>query len=418
MTAHANPFDVNAFDSQRVMWDNFSPSSLGLSDGFGVPSQQKVGFGGSGNFSQTSGSTMNFNPVGTAYAADAAPGSLGTGQAPATQAPNTNYPVSNPVSTGGSSGGMSQDQKNSAFQAAGLGQIAPVGWQPTSGPSQDDINNAINDMYNSTNDYLDQAENAVESDYPTTQQTINDQYTTGQGQLDVNNTANVGQFGLQSDQASHLNENALAQARQAYSDALTGYQQRFGGSSSAGEALSAYANKSAQQSMGGINQNYQTTNQQINKAQTDTANQYQQSSAALVAQKNASLNQAQQDFTNKLLQISQSRAQNEQAKGQARLQALQDLRNQVNQISMQNTQFQQTLEAQQNYSNLQLQNYEAMAGTGSTAATNSLNNFNTYAYQPVTMPGAAASSTAVAQTPTGSINTSGKTYDYTTGTWK
>jgi hypothetical protein len=136
------------------------------------------------------------------------------------------------------------------------------------------------------------------------------------------------------------------------------------------------ANVAQQQQMGQTNRNYQDTATTIAMAKDNADKQYQQSSAALVTQKNQSLNQAQQDFTNKLLQISQSRAQNEQAKGQARLQALQDLRNSVNQINLQNTQFQQTLEAQKQASDLQLQNYQATGGASITASNNAVSGFN------------------------------------------
>lgn len=250
-------------------------------------------------------------------------------------------------------GGVTPDGSYSAGYHGSSGQT---------GPTQDEINAQINDTYNSSNNYLNQAEQQVNKDYPTVQQDIGGQYDASKGQLDVSHTSNINQFNQQTDQADYGHETALASARRLYSELRQGYQQRFGGSTSAGDAANQYASVEQQRQEGQQNHGYQDTLTTINNHKTDTENQYQQGVQGLLQQKSAALNQANRDFQNKLLTISQSRAMNEQAKGQAKLQVLQDLRNQVFAINQQNTQFQQTLEAQKQQSQLQLQNYQALSG--------------------------------------------------------
>jgi hypothetical protein len=292
----------------------------------------------------------------------------GTGQAAPYQAPLGTSTYNPPPSSGGSN--PSNFQGNVGTIVNGM-RWNGNGWDPSgpgSGPSQDEINKQISETYDASNNYLNQAEDQVNKDYPTVQQDINGQYDTSKGQLDTSNTSNINQFNQFTDQANYGHETALAAARRLYSELRQGYQQRFGGSTSAGDAANQLANVEQQRQEGQQNRGYQDTLTTLNNKKIDTDNQYQQGLQALMTQKNQALNQANRDFQNKLLQISQSRAANEQAKGQAKLQALQDLRNQVFQISQQNTQFQQALEAQRQASQLQLQNYQAMAGGNVGAA--------------------------------------------------
>jgi len=323
---------------------------------------------------------------------------------------------------GGSSGGTTQDQRLSAWRAAGNTGDVPVGWNPpsSSGPDQSAIDQAITDTYNSSNSYLDQAQNQLQSDFPTIQSDINNQYGVDKGQLDTSHNASTAQFGQQQQQTDYAHESALAAARRLYSELRQGYQQRFGGSSSAGDAANQIANVEQQRQMGQQNQGYQQTNNQINMQKNNVDAQYQQGLQTLLTQRDASLNQANRDFQSKLLQISQNRAANEQAKGQAKLQALQDLRNQIFSINQQNTQFQQTLEAQRQQSALQLQNYQALAGTGVGAGYNAYNSYgnNSAIMNPTSNLQAGGYTTSQPLNLTGAIQQGGLKWDPTTQTFK
>ena len=404
-----NPFTGNSFDNQRVMWDFLGTGNPSSSASFANPIA-----------SQSFGTMYNLVPQ--AYAASGGPQS----STPSTQAgvptPTPPSPTAPGVGTAQApqlNQQQQQQQQTGSYQQqwqdAGHAGTAPAGYHGEGGGQstsdiQNQINQQINDTYNANNDFINQQEAQVNANYPTVQADITGQYNSAAGQLGTTNAADLQTYGTQADQASHLNENALAQARQAYSDALTGYQQKFGGASSAGEALSAYANRSAQQQMGGINTNYQNTTQQINNSKTNTTNQYNQNMLAIQTSRDASLNQANRDFQNSLLQIGNSRVQNEQAKGQQRLQALQDLRNTINAANVQANQNAFTLQAQANYSGLQLQNYQAMSGQNNSAASASLNNFNNYAYNPTASYSQVQSTPQSSQPLTGSIQSSQPNY--------
>src|SRR6185312_9870473 len=241
-------------------------------------------------------------------------------------------PTSSPSNNGGYSGGGAPTSPGQNVNQVQNGyRWDGSAWQPpanASGPSQDDINKAIDDTYNASNQYLDQAQSQLQSDYPTTQQNINDQFNNDQSTLQTGYNQNLTAFGQQADQAAYNNENALAQARRLYSEVNQGYQQRFGGSTSAGQAAGEIANVAQQQQEGQDQRAYQQASTAINTQRTNTEQNFANSQQGLLVAKNQALQQAQQDFQAKLLQITQNRAANEQAKGQAKLQALQDLRNQ------------------------------------------------------------------------------------------
>lgn len=256
-----------------------------------------------------------------------------------------------PTPTGGGGGGNSQG-----------GGITPdgtysAGYHGSSAPNNDEINRQISDTFNSSNDYLNQAEGQVRADYPTVQNDINSQFGVNTAQLNTGHQANVNTLNQTQDKTDYAHESALAAARRLYSELRQGYQQRFGGSSSAGEAANEYANVEQQRQMGQTNRGYQEAGVQIGNSRLNEGKEHENSLQALTVQKDTALNQANRDFQNKLLQISQNRAANEQAKGQAKLQALQDLRNQVFQINQQTTQFAQSLEAQRAGGQLALGNF-------------------------------------------------------------
>lgn len=318
------------------------------------PNNSAVALGGKPNPLQTN-STYPINGPGTqpvpTYIApgQTAPGRMTNTTPTGTPTPNPTYspPRNNP---------------NPPSGAPGPGQNGYV--NPNTIPGTQEYNDNINSIFNASNDYLNQAEKQVRSDFPTVQADVNSQYGTNKGQLDVSRNTNQRDFTQQQDKTDYAHETALAAARRLYSELRTGYQQRFGGSTSAGDAANQYANVEQQRQMGQQNRSYQDTSQTINNNRQKVEEQYQSTLQALASQRDAALNQANRDFQNKLLQISQNRVANEQAKGQAKLQALSELRNQAFQIQQQQVQFQQALEAQRQAAHLQMSQYNTVSGAG------------------------------------------------------
>lgn len=276
---------------------------------------------------------------------------------------------------------MSPQLDQSAFKDAYTGQPivnggqptpkpAPVATQPTqSMPTIDDITKQINDAYNGTFNYLNQAEQTLrnqlpgvlqeaQTNYDTNANLAGNQFNQANTQLNQNTTTIQQQY-----------ESALAAARRLYNQLQTGYQQRFGGSSSAGGAASEIASEEQQRQQGQLMQNRINSLSQIDTQRQTVQQNYNQTLMQLNQQKQAAINQANRDFQNQLLQINQARGQAEDAKANARLQALQQLRDQVFSINQQNSQAQQALTYQAQQAQAQLDQYKAILAASQNAAS-------------------------------------------------
>ena len=278
------------------------------------------------------------------------------------------------TSTGQYSGGSSSGGAPSG-QTPG-GGITPDGSYSAGyhgAPSQEEINRQIDEAYNSSYDYLNQAESAVRADHPNVLSEAQKNYDVNAQLLGSSKTSGLNQLGEQGLQASQTNETAQAKARRLYNELRTGYQQRFGGASSAGQAATEISGVEQQRQQGQLNQQYAQTVRQIDLQKADIGQKYNDGILQLEQQKQVAINQANRDFQQKLLEIANNRAQIGAAKAQAKLQALQELRNQVFQINQQTVQFKQTLAAQVAQANGQLTQYaqQVLGATqaGKTAVT-------------------------------------------------
>ena len=244
------------------------------------------------------------------------------------------------------------------------------------GGQEAENNRLIDEAYGASGNYLNQAEGALRSDYPTVLNDIEGQYGLGVNQATSGKSATLNTIGEQQTMAEQRNGNVMADARRLYDELRRGYTQRFGGSSSAGQAASEISAVEQQRQQGKIQQDFGNTMRQVEQARTQVESKFQEQLAQLKQTKDTAVNEANRDFQNKLLQISQSRAENEQAKAQARLSALQDLRNKVYQINLQNLQFQQTLQAQKQQADTGLASYSQTLGGYGQDATSSVGGFN------------------------------------------
>jgi len=236
--------------------------------------------------------------------------------------------------------------------------------------------NQINDLYNGSFDYLNQAENALRADLPNVLGEAQKNYDTNASILGNQRTSALNQFGLQENQAGTQNQNALSDARRLYSELQTGYQQRFGGASSAGQAAYELAGREQQRQQGQLGQQYNQTLQQIQTQRADVESKYNDGLLQLEQQKQGAINQANRDFQQKLLDINNNRAQIGAAKAQARLGALQELRNQVFAINQQNAQFQSTLDQQRQQATASLAQVGGQINQGVAGGQTAVNNYN------------------------------------------
>lgn len=286
---------------------------------------------------------------------------------------------SNPVGVAGTSGQLSPQVYAAAN--APLGGGSSGGGQQAPAPQDQgfDLMSEINNIYNPAYSYLNEAESALRNQFPSVLQEAQSNYDTNAALLGNQRTSGLGQLDLQGNQASQQNENALAAARRLYNDLRTGYQQRFGGSSSAGQAAFELAGVEQQRQQGQQGQAYQQTLAQIAQQRQSVEDNYKSGLLQLEQQKQVAVNQANRDFQQKLLDITNNRTMLDQAKAQARLSALQELRNQVYTINQQTQQFSQTLEQQRQQAAQQLQTSGNQISAATGASGQATNQFLTRA---------------------------------------
>lgn len=202
-------------------------------------------------------------------------------------------------------------------------------------PSIDQFTQAINDAFDSSMGYLNQAESTIRGQQGGVESGINDLYNSSKGTVDTQFNASTRDIATSEAQGGQRQQDALSSARQLYNELVQGGRQRFGGSSSAGEAYQALSGRELQKNTQGIQTNYENFMGQITNAKTTLQEKYSNALQTLETQKNSMMQQARRDFEDKLLQITQQKAQAGINKADAKLSALQDLRNQVFQINQQ-----------------------------------------------------------------------------------
>ncbi|MCK9355143.1 MAG: hypothetical protein M0P59_13445 [Gallionella sp.] len=235
-------------------------------------------------------------------------------------------------------------------------------------------NRLRDEAYNQSNDYLNQAGGYAQS-------ALDAARSSAQGNFDVN-AATLGGYkqsakdtlNQQQSKGTTAYENALADARRTFQEQQMGAQQRFGGSSSAGQAMSEIQGREQARQFGQTNRQYTDLTNQINTQHASVERDFNTQMMQLKQSRDQAIQGATQDFQNKLMQISQNRAQLSQDKANASLAALQNLRNQIFTINQQNTQFEQQLALMKQQAQLNLGNYNTAATGYGTQAANAVGN--------------------------------------------
>jgi hypothetical protein len=293
--------------------------------------------------------------------------------------PGVQYPTPQPTQT---TGGGTKTQPQQTSNGLTLRQQMEKGLIPWddnklnaggsgSGPSQPDLE-AYNAVYDPSMGYLNTAESNLRSDYPNALTALQNQYDTS-GQLLSNQNLTAGnQLSTSSTSALNRKEDALSAARRLYDELRRGYQQRFGGATSAGGAASEISSVEQQRQMGATQRSYGDTMANLEYQKADLQRNYATATMKLKYDLDSAKNQANSDFTSKLLQIQSSKAQVESTKAAAKLDALNQYRNQLFSISQSNAQFQQTLELQRNAAQYNIDAMTKQAGLTSQNASSAL----------------------------------------------
>ena len=154
--------------------------------------------------------------------------------------------------------------------------------------------------------------------------------------------------------AEQRKQDALNTARQLYDQLQTGYRQRFGGATSAGEAAQSILGTEQQRQSGTIGRDYLNTVAQIESQKADVENQFETLIQDLDYQKQRSTSEALMNYQTNMRSIDADRMQTEQGKSQAKMQILMQLRDTQNQIAANDRAYRQQLDAAKQQAQMQL----------------------------------------------------------------
>lgn len=235
---------------------------------------------------------------------------------------------------------------------------------------QAQLEGQINDVYNPQFDYLNQTEQFYKKQLPGYQQEANQNYDVNKQLLGTSlSNAQTG-INTQETQGKRATEDAMAKARRIFMEQQIGNQQRFGGSSSAGGAMSELLARNLQSEQGQIGRQATDYTQQIGQLRQQAQQKYDDSILQIEQQKQKALNDIQREFDQKMMEIGNNRTQLTSAKAQMKLQALMDLRNQTFAVQQQEAQVKQALQ-------LQLAQSQSAAGAGAGSLTSLQNQAGT-----------------------------------------
>lgn len=298
-------------------------------------------------------------------------------------------------------------QTQAVMAPTGGTEVAPSGFTTPEGNwyegTQDQYNAEIDSYYNAAMGALNTAEQNLNKNLDLTKTQAESDYTANSAQLGTNKEKTMGTIATQERAGQTRKEDALAAARRLFSELSMGNQQRFGGSTSAGQAASEIQGAEMQRQMGSTNRQTNEFMQQIDTARRDVESQYQSGLLQLQQAKQQALTDAQIAFNNAITEIAQNRAQTEAQKAQMRMNALMDLRNKAFTIQQQNLTFEQQLTAMREQAKLNLENYAKTTGTNLANTTAGYSNLlantttNPTTQNPVGQPGQMMSSSLTGQ---------------------
>lgn len=100
------------------------------------------------------------------------------------------------------------------------------------GPSEEELNAAYDPIFN----YLNQAEQSLRGGFGGINQDIGNQYGVSANTLGSSKSQNMASLDTSGQKVQQTKEDAMSSARRLYNELIQGFGQRFGGSTSAGEA--------------------------------------------------------------------------------------------------------------------------------------------------------------------------------------
>ncbi len=207
------------------------------------------------------------------------------------------------------------------------------GWKLKDGGSSD-INSEINKIYQDSINYLSGLEGNARNDYQASLDTTNQAYNLAETQSNdsynqVLNSYNENQTDLEASKRS-----ALSDAIRAYNALAQQSQSRFGGGSSAGEAVGELAKQEYFKQQGLTQQSYLKQERDIVNQKAALELQHKQFKDNLALEKQNNENELKRKLDTTLSQIQLQKNMTEQAKAEARISAIKESMNQARQIEL------------------------------------------------------------------------------------
>jgi len=222
--------------------------------------------------------------------------------------------------------------------------------------------------------HLSSAESRLRGELPGALSRVEDQFGTAKQTLDTGKTQTSRQIGESEEQARARTQAVQDAARRLFQELNIGAQQRFGGSSSAGEAWSELANREMMRNMGDINMQANETFRTIARQKVELEENHNNALMQLEQQKRDAIANIEKEFNDRIQDINRMRAESESAKSQMRVDALRDYRNQIMQIQLDELNYRRQIDAQAKSAQLQLDTalaeFQQAGGMAGTATSN------------------------------------------------
>lgn len=297
----------------------------------------------------------------------------------------------NPSNSGGSS-------KYSDFVSKNPYSDITPGWNP------DDFATELENIYNQALNYSNQQKGFAEQSRAGNVADIENQFGVSKGTLDTSKGQTLETLGQSEISSRQQQEQSLDSIRRLYNEMMMGYQQRFGGASSAGEAAKALAGQEMQRQMGTTRQSTSNALRQIEQQKIQVEENYKNSLLDLENKKNTAINEANRNFQSAILSIDNDIKTAANEKSLAKMNLLKEYKTDLFNIKQQEAAWKANLETMKAQADLQtesaLKQLQSSASAGQGA-------YNTLLNQATTNPtsGLGIGSTALSQAAlTGQIN--------------
>jgi hypothetical protein len=252
--------------------------------------------------------------------------------------------------------------------------ISPA-WNPA------DFENELNSVYNQALDFANKQKEFAGQSNQSNIADINNQFGVSKETLDTSKGQTMGTLGESEIGSRQRQEQSLDAIRRLYNEMTMGYQQRFGGASSAGEAAKALAGQEMQRQMGTTRQSTGDALRQIENQKVQVEQNYKNSLLDLENKKNTAINESNRNFQSAMLSIDNDVKVAANEKALAKMNLLKEYKTDLFNIKQQEAAWKANLESMKYQADLQtesaLKQMQGAGSTGTTAYQNLLNQTST-----------------------------------------